>query len=219
MNITAAMSATLAVLTEALDDPGVDITHSLQRLALAAAEAFPTYIGLSVVVPQSNPPIIITTMTAGTAVGDVRTSLHISVPDHPADPRTTLATAIILYARSPGTFVDLAADLTWLTGRPAADFVLDQDLTVPAAADISADLHAASDIDQAIGVLIGRGETPQHAHHLLDRHAADNRTDRRTAAQLILDTITATGDDPHHRIRRVHGPTEPTPPTHDHRNP
>ena len=39
--------------------------------------------------------------------------------------------AIILYAGSPGTFVDLAADLAWLTARPLTDFVLDQHLTVP----------------------------------------------------------------------------------------
>jgi len=35
------------------------------------------------------------------------------------------AVALILYARSPGAFVDLAADVARLTGRPLTDFPLD----------------------------------------------------------------------------------------------
>jgi hypothetical protein len=53
----------------------------------------------------------------------------------------------------------------------------------PAGPDIAAQLQAACDIDQAIGVLIGRGCTPRQADRQLDVHAATNRTDRHGAAR------------------------------------
>ena len=70
-----------------------------------------------------------------------------------------------------------------------SEVTLDGHLTVPAATDIGAQLHAASDINQAIGVLIGRGYTPRQAHRHLDIQAATNRTDRHATAQLILGTL------------------------------
>jgi hypothetical protein len=97
-----------------------------------------------------------------------------------------------LYAGSPGAFVDLAADLAWLTARPLSDFVLDQHLTIPTPSNTGTQLHAASIINQAMGVLMGRGHTPEQAHRQLDSQAADAGTDRHAAAQLILAALTAT---------------------------
>jgi hypothetical protein len=188
------MFAALGVLTEALDEPGTDIAHSLQQLALAAAVAIPTFRGLSVLVPHSDPPFTVTTLADGVKAGDIRTSLQVLLPTMGAD-HDAASVAVILYAAAPGTFVDLAADLAWLTGRPMSEVTLDGHLTVPAAADIGAQLHAASDINQAIGVLIDRGYTPRQAHRHLDIQAATNRTDRHATAQLILGTVIDTVDD------------------------
>jgi hypothetical protein len=182
------MVAALGILTDALDEPGTDIVHSLQQLALAAAAAIPTYRGLSVVVPQSDPAFTVTTLADGVNAGDIRTSLQVLLPTMGAD-GDAATVAVILYAAAPGTFVDLAADLAWLTGRPMSEVTLDGHLTVPAATDIGAQLRAASDINQAIGVLMGRGYTPRQADRHLDIQAATNRTDRHAAAQLILDTV------------------------------
>jgi hypothetical protein len=184
----------MALLTETLDEPGTDIAHSLHRLTLDAQAAVPSYLGLSVVVPHSDPPLTVTTLADGAVAGDIRTSLHVPLPGIGAG-HEPVSVALILYAETPGAFVDLAADLAWLTRRPLTDFMLDQHLTVPA--DTTDQLRAVSDTNQAIGALIGRGYTPQQAHRHLDIQAADNRTDRHTAAQLILDTIT-TGDDDEH---------------------
>lgn len=43
--------------------------------------------------------------------------------------------SVILYAAKPGAFIDLAADLAWLTGRSLTDFVLDRHLILPKAPD------------------------------------------------------------------------------------
>ncbi len=120
------MAAALAILTEALDEPGTDIAHSLHRLTLDAAAAVTSYLGLSVVVSHSDSPFTVTALAEGALAGDIRTSLHLSLPG-PNDPQNSPAVAIILYAGSPGAFVDLAADLAWLTARSLSEFILDQE--------------------------------------------------------------------------------------------
>jgi hypothetical protein len=183
----------LTALTEALDDTEADIAHSLQMLTLDAAAAVPSYHGLSVLVPQSDPPLNITILADGVVAADIRTSLRFRLPDRD-DPRRSWAVVIILYAGSPGAFVDLATDLAWLTARSPDDFVLDEHVAFAADPVHEGHLHAASTINQAIGVLIGRGYTPQRADWQLDTQAANNRTDRLAAAQYILAKIPV-GDD------------------------
>ena len=189
MKIGAALAADLGILTAALDEPGADVLHSLHQLGVDAQAAVPTYLGLSVTVDGSDPPFTFTTVEDG-AADDVRTSLRLTLPGV-GDGRASPSVALTLYAGTPGTFVDLTADLAWLTGRPPSDFALDQHLSVPAGSDAGTYLRAASVINQAIGVLIGRGYTPGQAHRELDTQADSAGTDRHTTAQFILDTLTA----------------------------
>ena len=149
----------------------------------------PTYLGVSVTVDGSDLPFAFTTLEDG-AADDARTSLRLMLPGV-GDGRASPSVALILYAGTPGTFVDLTADLAWLTGRPPGDFVLDQHLSVPAGSDAGTCLRTASVINQAIGVLIGRGYTPGQAHWELDIQADGAGIDRHTAAQFILDTLIA----------------------------
>jgi len=190
MTIGAALTADLGILTAALDESGADVLHSLHQLGADAQAAVPSYIGLSVTVDGSDPPFTFTTLEDGTA-DNVRTSLRLTPLARVDDGRAAPSVALILYAETPGTFVDLTADLAWLTGRPPSDFALDQHLSVPAGSDAGTSLRAASVINQAIGVLIGRGYTPRQAHSKLDTQADGAGTDRYTTAQFILDTLTA----------------------------
>jgi hypothetical protein len=189
MKIGAALAADLGILTAALDEPGANVLHTLHQLGVDAQAAVPTCLGLSVTADGSDPPFAFTTLQDG-AADNVRTSLRITLPGV-GDGRASPSVALILYAGTPGTFVDLAADLAWLTGRPPSDFALDQHLSVPAESDAGTYLRTASVINQAIGVLIGRGYTPGQAHRELDSQAHSAGTDRHTTAQFILDTLTA----------------------------
>lgn len=186
MNINAVMAAALAVLTEALDEHGTDIALSLHRLTLDAAAAVSSYLGLSVVVSQSDTPLTITTLTDGTVVADICTSLHVLLPV--TEPGRA-PVALILYAATPGAFVDLAADMAWLKASPMIEVTLDEHLLSATGRETATQLLAASDINQAIGVLIGRGYTAHEAHREIDTHAATNDIDRHSAARLILDAI------------------------------
>jgi hypothetical protein len=189
MKISAAMAADLGILTAALDEPGADVLHSLHRLGVEAHAAVPSFLGLSVTVDGSDPSFTFTSVEEGAADG-VRSSLRLTLPGA-AEGWASPPVALILYAGTPGTFVDLAADLAWLTGRPPSDFALDQHLSVPEWSDAGTSLRAASVINQAIGVLIGRGYTPRQAHSTLDSQADGAVTDRYSAAQSILDTLNA----------------------------
>ena len=103
-----------------------------------------------------------------------------------------------------GAFVDLAADLAWLTGAAVEDFALDVHGLTAGMAD-GVDGVAGSDltgsrpvtdrrrrvfdeslINQAVGILLGRGLTPEQARQELDNRAAAAGTDRRSAAQRIV---------------------------------
>ena len=189
MKIGAALAADLGILTAALDEPGADVLHSLCQLGVDAQAAVPSYLGLSVTVDGSDPPFTFTTVEDGTA-DDIRTSLRLTVSGV-GDGRPSPSVALILYAATPGTFVDLSADLAWVTGRPPSDFALDRHLSVSAGSDTGTYLRTASVINQAIGVLIGRGYTPGQAHRELDNQADSAGIDRHTTAQFILDTLTA----------------------------
>lgn len=189
MDIGAALAADLSILTAALDEPGADVLQSLQQLVVDAQAAVPTYLGLSVTIDGSDPPFTITIIEDG-AADDIRTSLRLTLPGV-GEGRALPAVVLILYAGTPGTLVDLAADLAWLTGRPPSDFALDGHLSVPARSDTGTYLRTASVINQAIGVLIGRGYTPGQADRELNTRADRAGTDRHTSAQFILDTLTA----------------------------
>ena len=189
MKISAALATDLGILTAALDEPAADVLHSLHRLGVDAHAAVPSFLGLSVTVDGSDPSFAFTSFEEGAADG-VRTSLRLTLPGAGEDSASP-PVALILYAGTPGTFVDLAADLAWLTGRPPSDFALDQHLSAPPGSDAGTSLRAASVINQAIGVLICRGYTPRQAHSKLATQADGAGTDRYTTAQSILDTLTA----------------------------
>jgi hypothetical protein len=119
----------------------------------------------------------VTVLTDPAVAADVLSSLQIS-----PDARLTL----ILYAARAGAFVDLAADLSWLTGRPLSDFVLDQHQHL-AAGPLPADsVRSTSLINQAIGTLLGDGHTLEGADRELDARAATAGLSRLEAATVIL---------------------------------
>jgi hypothetical protein len=184
VKVTADLSADLGILTGALDEPGTDIARSLLGLTADATAAVPTFLGLSVTVDGSDPPFTVTTFIEGVRTGDVRTSLRLALPG--IGDVGLPGVVLVLYAGSPGTFVDLAADLAWLTAQPPSDFVLDQHLPAPAEWCAATSLFEASVINQAIGALIGQGYTPEQAKRHLTAEGADAGISRHAVGLRIL---------------------------------
>jgi hypothetical protein len=128
-----------------------------------------------------------TVLESGTELGDIVTSLRLPMP--PSGDSTMPFAVLILYAGNPGAFVDLAADLAWLTGRALTEFVLDQHRSPPPVGATPGGLAAASLIDQAIGVLIARGYTLERAHHEIDARAERLSVNRSGSANDILSEL------------------------------
>ncbi|CAO5158918.1 ANTAR domain-containing protein [Frankia sp. AiPs1] len=191
MDISTAWAADLAALTESLDEPGTDISQTLRQLAADTKIAVHSYLGLSAILSVGGRRLEFTALEEDAEPEDIRASLRISFPPALSGSEDPAATAsLILFAAMPGAFLDLATDLSWLTGSldglDTAAFVLDEDLTVPHDPAPPSGLKARSTIDQAIGVLISQGNTPEQAHHHLDLLAAYTRVDQPTAAEAIL---------------------------------
>lgn len=189
MKIVAALAADLEILTAVLDEPGADVLRSLDQLCVDAQAAVPSYLGLSVTLDGSDPPFAFTTLEDA-AADNVGTSLRMTLPGV-ADGRALPSVDLVLYAGTPGSFVDLSADLAWLTGRPHSDFVLDHHLNVPGGSQAGMSLSAVSLMNQAIGVLIGRGHNPAQARREFDLQADAAATDCHSAAEFILDKLIA----------------------------
>jgi hypothetical protein len=181
--IPAATAATLHALNTAFDED-VDLVQMLTRLSVDAHMAVPSYLGLSVHLAGSGTQLNLTVLDDGVRAPDIATSVLIPLTDIGAGRGAT--DSMIFYAAVPGAFVDLAADLAWLTGRELTAFTLDRHLALPAPGPPSAGAVAQSHVNQAIGVLIGCGHTPEEADQVITQRAEHDKVQRHIAAANIL---------------------------------
>lgn len=189
MDITAALAADLAALTEILDEPDLDIADTLRQLADNTKLAVRSYLGLTVMITVLGRQSSFTVLESGTELGAIVTSLRLSLPPAVSVDDTVPSAVLILYAGNLGAFVDLAADLAWLTGHALTEFVLDQHRSPPRTGAAPGGFAAVSLIDQAIGVLIARGYTPEGAHREIDARAERLGVNRTGSANGILDEL------------------------------
>jgi hypothetical protein len=186
VEITAALAADLTTLSEALDETDADITEALGQLVADIRLAVRSYLGLTLIAGDASFPLTLTAMEDSAHPGDVASSLLMPLSGESADDAGACL-VVILYAGRPGAFVDLAADLCWLTGRQLTDFAFDQHLSLPTEPNTAGGVHAASVVNQAIGVLLGHGYTPEQAEVEIDARAAAAGHRRSDAADIILD--------------------------------
>lgn len=178
------MSTQLEALTNALEDPRVDLQAVVAALATDVTAAVPSFLGLAMTLLLDNHPVTVTAID--TDVADAAgASLRL-----PLEPIAGAAPGsfVVFYAGRPGAFVDLAADTRYAYSLDGA-VVLDGHL----AAEPQAGIHPAGTgpdemtmINQAIGVLIARGYLPEEAHHELLRRADSNRHGLPGAAEDLL---------------------------------
>lgn len=197
MELSAALARDLALLSDAIDDGAadgarVDLGASLTRTVQAARAAVESYVGLTVTTGPDASDLRFTVLHDGASSADVRASLRVPFRTGSADASSP---AVVFYASAPGAFVDLAADIAWLTGRETVELALDDHLHRLDDADGAGTVAARSAIDQAIGVLLARGRTPEQARADLERRAADDGHDlERAAAETIADVVPGPGE-------------------------
>lgn len=165
----------------------------MAALAADARSAIHSYLGLTVVI-FGDPAVAFTVFPEPGPV--IRASMRMPMlGTRVGDP----GVLFILYAGTPGAFVDLAADLAWMSDRTPTELALDQDLHPHAPPQGTVALGDAMLINQAIGILIARGATPHQALRDIDARAARDGIDRTAVATTIVAPLPPTpqpGTDP-----------------------
>lgn len=192
MRIDPALAADFALLTQSLDD-GTDIAQTLASLVSNVRIAVPSYLGLTITAAGRAPPFVVTAMEESAAADGIRSSVLIPLTAPDLDGPVA---SLVLYAGLAGAFVDLAADLSWLSGFRLDDYPLDEHLQTPETRRSDRTLRAMSMINQAVGVLIGRGLLPGAAHDELDMRAARSGISREEAAISVLASLEVPESDP-----------------------
>jgi hypothetical protein len=171
------------------DDHVVDL--SLAALMVDLEVAVPSYCGLQLTITQHGFPVVLTTFAE--FEGNVATT-SLRLPLSLLDSVLEVDSQVVFYARTPGAFVDLAADLTFaLRATGTADgapsdghegdglrqidshrnsIELDADLPPGTRVSGLSGLADLSTINRAVGVLIADGHHPDNAHDTLRRQAA-----------------------------------------------
>lgn len=196
MDLPAILAARLRDLADGVGTEDGGLTGTLDTLVTDLRVAVTSYSGLRLTLVRDGWPVTLAAFP-GTDEKPPTTSLRLALSTLGGgfDPLS----AIVLYARTPGAFVDLAADLAYLDRRgrtpdpvsragegntPAdgdshpAGLALDGDLPPASVVSGLSGLTEYSAINQAVGVLMWRGQTPDQALGTLRREA--------TAAGLSL---------------------------------
>jgi hypothetical protein len=181
VEISAALAADLKALTDALDEPGVDLEHLLHAFGADTRRTVDSYLGLTMTLIFDDFPISLATMDPV----DVATSLRLPLN---ALCDVQAGSALVLYADKPGAFVDLAADLSFALGLTPDVITLDDDLNPASSPAGIGGLTEMSHVNQAIGILIARGHLPDNARTELDRLANQAQTTVHVAAQQLIRT-------------------------------
>ena len=179
------LSEQLESLTKALADPGTDLQANIAALAADVTAAVPSFLGLTMTLLLDGRPVTVTAIEADLAAAAGASLLL------PLDPLAGAASgsSVVFYAGRPGAFVDLAADTRYAYSLDG-DVVLDPHLTgQPGARPVRPGVNGTDEItliNQAIGVLIARGQPPEEAHDELVARAADHPRGLPGAAEDLL---------------------------------
>jgi len=184
MGYSPALVEDLTLLSEALDDPMTDLQAVLSVLTDDLTSAIPSFLGLTVTLHVEDNAVIVSTLNSGNPV-EVRASLLLQL----LPVGVTTNGSVAFYSGAAGVFIDMADDARWifnLAGPP----VLDSHL-LPAGGDPAGirGLTALSEFNQAVGVLVEDGHTPEDAHTELRRRANRQGQSVSDTARQVLNPL------------------------------
>lgn len=182
MDLSAALAADLGLLSAAIQQTDGGLEPVLRSLGTELQLAVDSYVGLMITIAAEGHGISFTTR-----MPDAAASTSLSIP-LTAVAGSESGSSLVVYATTPGAFVDLAADLAWVLEVKPSALVLDEHLAMPAPSDGISGLRELATINRAIGALIEHGHTPESARAQL-RRDADLGGGIPAAAQRILDGL------------------------------
>jgi hypothetical protein len=170
---------------DGLTEEPVELEKLLTALTEAVKSAAPSYRGLALTLIIDKQPISLTSAEVGNT-SDIATSLRLSLAWIPS---LGAGSRITFYASTPGTFVDLAADLAFVLGSECLR--LDEDIPSDLVSDLTG-VGRLSAINRAVGVLISHGHTTDSAQRELRHTAHVTRISIQKAAEAVTDDPSST---------------------------
>jgi hypothetical protein len=205
MEMSTDLAVDLQQLTAALGGSPpehVDLQGRLRTLTEDAVVAVRSFLGLSVTLTIEGQDVTLTSMSGLVELSDVRSSLRVPLQAVSPD----LSGHVVFYAGRTGAFLQLAADLrARLAGEQAAVELVEGPLDTPTgssgqrplthgspvtvASVVSGITGAAemSSVNRAVGLLVGRGYTPEDARAHLVEQATGAALPLHVTAQRMLD--------------------------------
>ena len=167
MDLPTVLAGRLRDLAGGLGNGDDTLGAALNALVQDLDAAVSSYLGLRLTLVVDGWPI---TLTAFPPLDGVRpvTSLRLVLAG--LGPGFDPASQVVFYAGTPGTFVDLAADFTYVHGSRAT-VALDVELPPPSVVPGLSGFTEFATINQALGVLLERGEDLHQARATLHRRA------------------------------------------------
>ena len=181
------------MLSGALDDRGADLAELLRTLTEDVGLAVPSFLGLSVSLLVGGDALGWTAMIEPHAGHEIGTSARLPLV---ALGRVEESSEIVFYAGTPGGFVDLAADVSFVLGIDPSTVVLDDDLIPPEHSGGVSGLADVSLVNQAVGALIDRMGGAEAARAELGRLAD---TGRHSVLQAAIEVVRSTAAPPRSR--------------------
>ena len=175
------------------DDP--QFRDDVVRLTALLEQVVSGYVGVVIAIVHTGHPIVLTVLheNESPAVTSVGVRLASVSTSSEVDGRA------VVYSDTPGSLVDLAADLAYaLTDRPddthgmagSRPVELDVDLPFTATESTITGLDELATIHRAVGYLIDRGHHPETAGDTLQGHAlAAGLTTHAFAVQLLAPDV------------------------------
>ena len=178
------LACALATLGAGLEDITDDLGHRFDQFRSVIRAAVPSYCGLSMTVVTGGIPVTINAPDhhSDDDGSNVAVASSVVIPLPGISVRTS--GELVLFAAVPGAFIDLAADLAFVTSTELATFEVDTRLDGRVARPV--DVEGFSIIHQAVGYLIAAGSLPEQAHARIAELAQQGGHDLATAAGYIV---------------------------------
>ena len=213
MDLPAALLAHLKDLTASIGQDGQDLDDTLTALTAALNSTAATYCGLRLTIVENQWLITLTAFTDGHDANghDMPVGTSLRLPLALVSPAVDHGSRVVFFAVTPGAFIDLAADLSYVLGgipvsqaSPPADGddhrdhggagldghrrAIELDLDLPLLSRVSGltGLAELTVLNRAIGVLVAQGNDIEQAHQLLRRDAAAAGVESHVYAARIL---------------------------------
>ncbi len=185
MDRSDAIAQDLAALSRSLDEPGADLAQMVRQLGDSCTRAVASYTGFSITLMIDGMRVTFAALDDSVGSSGIGTSVMFPVA---ATAGHGTGSEVILYAATPGAFVDLAADLNYAFALGPDVVQLDRHLTPP---DLDAEtgLASMSRYHQALGILLDRGLDEDQARAELQRLANRDAVSLDSTAQTLLDSL------------------------------